>query len=233
MTDLLGKALLDFQNGNYTEDIITISSVSGIDIMSLPYLFRSYNEMPPIEKIALDLCKGNVLDVGCGSGNHSLYLQQKNYKVKAIDISKGAIEVCNSRGIKNSELKNINHLKNEKFHTILLLMNGIGISGKLNNLTSFLDHLKSLLFSDGQILLDSSNVVYIFEKEEEYYEKNKNYFGEVSYIMEYKNKKSDTFDWLFVDFETLKKYAHKTGLKCELIIEGEHNDYMARLTSIL
>jgi len=230
MKDVFGNALIDYQNGNYIEDIITISSIAGMDIMSLPYLFRSYNEMPIIEQIALDSCIDSVLDVGCGSGSHSIYLQQNNHRVKAIDISKGAIEVSILRGVKNAKVQNIYDLKNEKFHTILLLMNGVGICGKINNLNHFLDHLKSLLTIDGQILLDSSNIIYMFENKEYYIAKNENYDGEVTYTMEYKGKESKPFDWLFVDFDTLQKYALNSGLNCEMVIEGEHNDYLAKLT---
>ncbi len=232
MYDVIGKALLDYQKGNYSEDIITISSVAGIDLMRLPYLFRPYNEMPKIEQKALDLCKGRVLDVGCGSGSHSLYLQQKNLKVKAIDISKGAIEVCKLRGVKNAKVQNINHLKDEKYNTILLLMNGIGISGKLNNLNTFLDQLKSLLLTNGQILLDSSNIVYMFEENEYYINKNQDYLGEVSYTMEYKDKSGKPFDWLFIDFETLQDHALQNGLQCELIMKGKHYDYLAKLSKL-
>ncbi len=232
MNDVFGKALVDYQKGNYSEDIITISSVAGIDLMRLPYLFRSYSEMPIIEQKALELCKGNVLDVGCGSGNHALYLQQKNLTVKAIDISKGAIEVCKLRGVRNAKVQNINHLKDEKYNTILLLMNGIGISGKLNKLNTFLAQLRSLLLKDGQILLDSSNIIYIFDEKEYYHNKNEDYLGEVSYTMEYKDKAGKPFDWLFIDFETLQHHALQNGLQCKLIMKGEHYDYLAKLSKL-
>ena len=89
MKDIFGKALLDYHNGNYTEDIITSTSISTEDTLPLPYLFREFNNMPKIEQKALQLSKGNILDVGCGSGSHSLWLQQKGLHVKGIDISKG------------------------------------------------------------------------------------------------------------------------------------------------
>ena len=97
--DIFGKALLDYQSGNYSEDIITYSSISGKDEMELPWLFRTFHEMPMIEQTALQLCKGKTLDVGCGAGSHSLYLQDKNLDIKAIDISEGAIETCIKRGV--------------------------------------------------------------------------------------------------------------------------------------
>jgi len=101
MKDVFGKALLDYYNGNYTEDIITSTSISDEDKLPIPYLFRVYNDMPRLEQKAMQLCKGKTLDVGCGSGTHSLYLQKKGLEVKAIDISKGAAEVAQKRGVNN------------------------------------------------------------------------------------------------------------------------------------
>ena len=165
-SDIIGKALLDYQLGNFSENIITYSSIAGNDEMDIPFLFRSYDEMPIIVQKALDLCKGQVLDIGCGAGSHTLYIQNKNLEVKAIDISKGAIETCILRGIKEAAVQNIWNIKNEKYDTILTLMNGVGICEKLDNLSAFLIHLKSLLNTKGQILLDSSDVIYMYEEED-------------------------------------------------------------------
>ena len=120
MKDLFGKALLDYQNGDYTEDLITSTNISDEDELPLPYLFRDYNEMPPLEQKALQIAKGTVLDVGCGSGSHSLYLQNKGLQVKAIDISKGAIEVAKLRGVLNAELKSILD-ETQTFNTIFVI----------------------------------------------------------------------------------------------------------------
>ena len=103
MKDLFGKAILDYQQGNYTEDIVTSTSISDEDLLPLPYLFRSYTEMPKLEQTALQLSNGNVLDIGCGAGSHSLYLQnERNLDVIAIDVSEAAIEACKLRGIQNA-----------------------------------------------------------------------------------------------------------------------------------
>ena len=214
-TDIIGKALLDYQTGNFYENIITYSSIGGNDEMDIPFLFRSYDEMPVIEQKALDLCNGNVLDIGCGAGSHALYLQDKNLEVKAIDVSKGAIETCMLRGVKKAEVENIWNIKNEKYDTILALMNGIGISEKIENLTAFLLHLKNLLNSEGQILLDSSDVIYMYDKEdrEAILQENNKYYGEVVFEMVYQGQFSKLIHWLFVDFSTLQVHAKKAGLK--------------------
>lgn len=233
-TDVFGKAILDYQSGNYTEDITTYSSIAGKDIMELPWLFRTFDEMPMLEQRALQLCKGKVLDVGCGAGSHSLYLQSKNINVKAIDISNGAIETCIKRGLIHAKIQNIWNVQNEKFDTILALMNGIGISENLDNLTHFLVHLKTLLEKNGQIIIDSSDVIYMYRDEagEYHIPKWKKYYGEVTFEFSYKNQFSDKFNWLFISYNLLKKHAEEAGLHCELIKEGYHYDYLARLTKI-
>ena len=72
MKDLFGKAILDFQTNNSPENLITETSISDKDEMSVAYLFRNFEEMPKIEQLALQLCKGKILDIGCGAGSHSL-----------------------------------------------------------------------------------------------------------------------------------------------------------------
>ena len=76
MKDLFGKALLDFQNGNYSEDIVTSTNISDEDVLPLPYLFRKFKDMPKLEQKALKLCKGSVLDVGCGTGYSSAVMSR-------------------------------------------------------------------------------------------------------------------------------------------------------------
>lgn len=231
--DIFGKAVLDYQNNNYTSDITTFSSLDEEDSMPLPYLFRSYDAMPLLEQKALELCKGTILDIGCGAGSHSLYLQKKKYHVTALDISEGAIEVCKKRGIKNTVCTNLYDFKNVRFDTLLLLMNGIGIVGKLTNLNRFFMHLKNLLKPNGQILLDSSDIIYMFDEDEDggyWIPDGSTYYGEVNFSMTYKGEKSSTFDWLYIDYNTLQRAAIANNLNCELIKEGEHFDFLAKLT---
>jgi SAM-dependent methyltransferase len=232
MKDLFGTALLDYHNANYTEDLTTATSISDEDILPLPYLFRSYKAMPELEQKALQLAKGKVLDVGCGAGSHSLHLQQqKALQVKAIDISQGAITVAKARGITNAEVKALLD-ETDTFDTILLLMNGTGIFQELHQVSKYLTHLKSLLQPKGQILIDSSDIKYMYEDEDGgfWIDTNAGYYGELDYFLSYKGEKEIPMKWLYLDFETLKLASETVGLKCELILEGAHFDYLARLS---
>jgi SAM-dependent methyltransferase len=230
MKDLFGKALLDYQNGNYTEDILTSTSISDEDTLPLPYLFRDYKDMPKLEQKALELCKGHVLDVGCGAGSHSLYLQKKGFQVKAIDISRGAIEVAKQRGVLTTEVRALLD-ETEPFNTILLLMNGTGIFQELSQVSIYLLFLKRLLKPNGQILIDSSDIKYMYEDEDGglWIDTNSGYYGELDYFLSYKGEKETAMKWLYLDFETLKLACETVGLKCELVLKGEHFDYLARL----
>ena len=232
MNDILGKALIDFWNKKYTEDIITTSNITDEDEMPLPYLFRRWKDMPELEQIALNSCKGKVLDIGCGSGSHSLELQNKNVDVTAIDISKGACRVASARGVKKVVNSPLSDFDGEKFDTLLLLMNGIGLAETIENLPNFLEKLKSLLNEGGQIILDSSDIAYMFEDEDGsmWIDLGREYYGEMTFEMHYKKQSSDKFDWLYIDFAKLAEIAETVGLKCELIKEGEHFDYLARLS---
>lgn len=230
MKDLFGEAILDFQTNNDPQALITETTISEADEMEVAYLFRNFDQMPAIEQRALQLCKGKILDVGCGAGSHSLYLQQQNLDVTAIDISSKAIETCRLRGVKNPIVQNILEVEG-KFDTLLLLMNGTGIFGTLNQSTHFLQKLKSILNANGQILIDSSDIIYMFDEDEDggKWIPSDNYYGELEFTITYKNEKEDAFPWLYMDYNTLQNAAVANGFNCELIMEGPHFDYLARL----
>ena len=243
--DPMGAAILDFQKQGKAARLRVLSSMFEEDEMPVTHLFRSIQEMPVLEQKALQLAKGRVLDIGAGSGCHTLELQKKGLAVKAIDISPLSCEAMKLRGVKDAECINLfdphlssgNHSgENQEqfesgFDTILLLMNGTGIAGKIEHLPALFQRLKALLNPGGQILIDSSDLKYIYENEDGSFDINLNgaYYGEVDYQMIYKNVKGDRFDWLYVDFPLLKSIAETCGLHGELVAEGEHYDYLARI----
>jgi SAM-dependent methyltransferase len=233
MKDLFGKAILDYQTGNKPQDLITETSISEADEMSIAYLFRGFEKMPKMEQNALLLSKGKVLDVGCGAGSHSLYLQEKGFDVTPIDISPNAIKACQLRGLKKATVQDVMSIKEEQFDTILLLMNGAGMCGRLKNISRFLLQLKSLLTENGQILVDSSDIIYMFDEDEDggkWIPGDTDYYGELEFKISYKGEMEKPFDWMYIDFNTLQNAALANGLACELLVEGDHFDYLARLS---
>lgn len=233
MKDLFGKAILDYLTNNSPEDLITETSISEADEMSVSYLFRDFKDMPKLEQKALQITRGKVLDVGCGAGSHALYLQKKGFDVTGIDISANAIEACRLRGLQHTIVQNILDFEtSKKYDTILLLMNGTGIFGTLADISTHLKKLKSLLSEKGQILIDSSDIIYMFDQDEDgaYEIPATGYYGELTFTIQYKGETEDFFPWLYSDYNTLQNACFANGLKCELIKEGKHFDYLAKLT---
>ncbi len=235
MKDLFGKAILDFQTNSSPENMITSTSISDDDEMEVAYLFRSFTEMPTLEQKALQLTKGRTLEVGCGAGSHGLYLQnERNIDVHSIDISENAITACTLRGLKNTQVIDVLNIENEKYDTILLLMNGTGIFETLERTSIYLQKLKSLLNPNGQILIDSSDIIYMFDEDEDggKWIPSETYYGELTFTLQYKNETEAPFPWLYMDYNTLQNAAIANGLQCQLVLEGDHFDYLAQLTHL-
>ncbi len=231
LTDPFEQAFFDFLGGD-REATITVHNNKGDDeVMPVAYFFRSYDQMPPLEKLALDSCEGHVLDIGAGSGCHALHLQEKGFRVTALDIRPGFVEVMRQRGIRQVVRQDVRTLKKGGFDTLLMLMNGIGFTADLDGLGRFLGDAANLLNTGGQILLDSSDLIYLYQDDEGNVELNLNdsYYGEVEYQVEYRGRQGAPFRWLFVDYTNLSFIAGQAGFRSELLFEDEHFNYLARL----
>lgn len=232
MKDLMGRAIWDYYHQNQPEDLQTETSISELDELPVDYLFRNYEDMNALEQKALDLSFGKVLDVGAGAGSHSLYLQgQRKLEVTALDISPKSIEVCKSRGVVSAKAENILMFDEGKFDTILLLMNGTGIFQSLNVIDIYLKKLHSLLNKNGQILIDSTDILYMFDQDEDggVLIPAGGYYGELDYWVHYKGESEEPIKWLYLDYQTLKNAAENNGFKIEKILQ-EDDSYLAKLT---
>lgn len=231
--DPMGVAIADFFKHRKAERLRVFSSQFDEDEIPVKELFRTEKQMPLLERTALSMATGKILDVGAGSGCHSLVLQEVGKDVHAIDISPFSIEVMKQRGVGNVTQTNLfDERFCESYDTILMLMNGSGIIGKLENLPIYFKKMKQLLRPDGCILMDSSDLSYLFEEEDGsiVIDLAGDYYGEIDFQMQYKEVKGDSFDWLYIDFQTLSLYATENGFKAELVKEGKHYDYLAKLS---
>ena len=232
MKDLMGRAIWDYFYQENPEDLQTETSISELDDLPVSYLFRNYKEMNALEQKALDLSFGKVLDVGAGAGSHSLYLQNKrNLDVAALDISPKSIEICKARGVKNAVCEDFLKFSNDKFDTILLLMNGTGIFQSLKNLDQYLQKLKNLISENGQILLDSTDILYMYDQDDDggVLVPAIGYYGELDYYIHYKGESELPMKWLYLDFNTLKNAAIANGFKIQKIKQLD-DSYLAKLT---
>lgn len=233
--DPMGAAIRDYFRQGKSAQLKVLSSLFDDDEMPVAHLFRSYHEMPPLEQRALNEARGKVLDVGAGAGCHALALQERGFDVTAVDISPLSCETMKERGVANVECVNIfNQRFQERFDTLLLLMNGTGIAGKLSRLPQLLSRLKQLMNPGAQILIDSSDLRYVYEDENGVLDVDLDgaYYGEVDYQMTYRDIIGKSFDWLYADSVVLAECCRQCGLKCEILAQGNHYDYLARIVQM-
>lgn len=232
MKDLMGKAIWDLYQNKSADDLLTETSISEIDELPVEYFFRDFDEMNSLEQKALELSTGKILDIGAGAGSHSLYLQnEKKLEVFALDNSPKSVEVCQLRGVKNVWCSDILDFPVQTFDTILLLMNGTGIFESLDKIDFYLEKLQSLLNEKGQILIDSTDILYMYDRDEDggVMVPADRYYGEVDYFIHYQLDTENPTKWLYLDFETFKRAAENNGFEIEKILQ-EEDSYLAKLT---
>ncbi len=227
--DPMGKCVWDYFNGKLDAEILVHSSLEET-IITGEYLFRDLNEMPKLEVLALEKAQGKILDVGACSGCHASLLHQMKRDVTACDISEYAIKTLEARNLKTLHC-DVMDIKDQKFDTILLLMNGLGMAGSLEKTVEYLKHLKSLLTPNGKIIGDSADIIEAYREDDGsvLIELTGNYYGQITFQLEYEGIKGNAFEWLYLDFETLTACAKQAGLQCECLAEGDTDNYLAML----
>ena len=231
--DPMGTAIAEYHRTGRAGTLRVFSSQFDEDEIPVEQLFRTLDEMPAIEQRALAMARGKILDVGAGRGCHALAMQAMGKEVTAIDISELSVEVMRQRGVVDARALDLydEHFV-ERFDTILLLMNGSGIIGNMEGMERFFYRMKQLLKPGGRIYMDSSDLKYLFEEEDGSYliDVAGEYYGLVDFQMQYKHVKGESFDWLYIDFDTLAYYAEQYGFTAEVVCQGEHYDYLAVMT---
>ena len=226
MKDVLGTAINDFYNNTSTGKLWVHNKYGPKEEMPVDVYFRDMEEMPELEWVALHQCRGRILDIGAGAGSHALALQRMKLDITALDISPLSAAVMKARGVENVINEDFFHLNTETLYdTLLLLMNGIGLSGTLSGLRIFLTKARSLLRPGGQLIFDSSDIAYLYDDKRP---KSPEYYGEILYQYEYRRQRSDWFKWLFIDRKTLTNIATEEGWQTQLIFEDPHDQYLVR-----
>jgi SAM-dependent methyltransferase len=224
--DLWGQALLDYYHGIRDIPLILHTSYGPPERVPLNVFFRNQLELSNLEAYALELCEDDIIDIGAGTGCHSLILQELGYNPCALEISPGACEIMKARGLNNVCPGDIFNYHGPKFKTALLMMNGLGIAGHLNQLGKLLKVISLIIGQNGQILADSSDISYLYDNQSL---PDSNYYGELSYTYEYLGERDTTFPWLFVSIDQLKQEALKVGLETQIVF-AEDDQYLVRMT---
>ncbi|HEY4288869.1 MAG TPA: class I SAM-dependent methyltransferase [Puia sp.] len=235
MKDVLGTAISDFYNNTSTGKLWVHNKYGPKEEMPVDVYFRDMDSMPDLEWAALHQCRGSILDIGAGAGSHALALQEMKLDITALDISPLSTAVMKARGVRNVINEDFFRLNTDPispgmpqqplYDTLLLLMNGIGLSGTLSGLRLFLKKARTLLNPGGQLIFDSSDIIYLYNGKPP---ESQDYYGEILYQYEYRRQRSDWFKWLFIDRKTLTTIATEEGWQTQLIFEDPYDQYLVR-----
>ena len=245
MKDILGQAIADYFHGVQGRKLwVRTQSAMGKSVsaadpggpakpriypreeMPVKTYFRTMDKMPELEWVALQHCRGRILDIGAGAGSHSLALQQLGQEVTALEISPLSAGVIESRGVRQVLCQDFFELSGKKkYDTLLLMMNGIGLAGTLEGLRHFLRKARMLLRPGGVLVFDSSDISYLYDGKPA---SAPGYYGELLYRYEYRRQLSDPFPWLFIDHQTLGRIAAAEGWQMELLFEDKQDHYLVR-----
>jgi 2-polyprenyl-3-methyl-5-hydroxy-6-metoxy-1,4-benzoquinol methylase len=230
-----GKALIDYYQGNASAAVTMVRDDGWTTELQMESFFRQA-EAFELERLALNLCTGKILDVGAGAGLHSLFLQNKGFEVCAIDVIPESVRIMRERGISVVQQADVMTFVGGQFDTILMMGHGIGMVEDIPGLDRFLAHASSLLRPAGQLLLTSLDIRVRSDPSGILYQKRNRdsgrYFGEIRMQFRYGEILGPLFGWLQVDADTLKIHAAKHSWYCELVCQQEDGNYLARLTPI-
>ncbi len=196
--------------------------------------FSEYEDWSALERRAIDRARGKVLDVGCGAGRHSLYLQRKGFDVTGIDNSPGAIEVCRLRGLKNAFVRSIadvDRFEPDTFETILMFGNNFGLLGSAENAKSILKKFARITTANAQIIAGTRNPYKTDVPEHlEYHEFNRRRGrmpGQIRMRIRYGKTVGEWFDFLFVSPEEMPEILENTDWQIKEFIDQGGSNYYA------
>ena len=231
-----GLALLDYWSGR--EDAVLSFRRDDGEVRKIPVeAFFKASTAYAVDQKALEMCRGRVLDVGAGTGLHSLALQNEGLEVCAIDVLPEACEIMRRRGVEDVHCADFRSFAaSRRFDSILILGRGLHMVETLAGLDRFLEDLHEHLLPQGQVLLSSLDVRCTASpmdlRYQERLRKSGRYFGESRMQFEYENQGGPMFPFLYVDPETLADRASESAWSCEIVCREGDGNYLGRLSSL-
>lgn len=228
------SALADYMAGDEAASLVVHSSLGECDELPVEIFFRAEEAFFPAEQAALELCRGRVLDAGAGTGLHAIQLQKRGFQVRAIDVLEEAVAIMEARGVIDAACADMFELEDERFDTLLMLMNGIGPVGWIAGLPRFFAAARRLIAPDGQVLVDSGEAM-ICEPpagapELEWPATTPDaYRGEAWIRLEYRGVIGPPFRELYLGAEEMMAHAALCGWRCDIAFMDDSGAYLACL----
>ncbi|HZY94365.1 MAG TPA: class I SAM-dependent methyltransferase [Candidatus Bathyarchaeia archaeon] len=193
-----------------------------------------YKDWAAHERAGIRYAKGRVLDIGCGAGRHSLYLQKKGHDVLGIDISPLAVRVCKERGLDNVRLMSIDQLSPRlgKFDTILMLGNNFGLFQNRTKARRLLRRLLRLTSRSARIIAQRLDIYSppIEPAHRRYHDINRRRRrmpGQVQIRVRYGQYATPWFDYLLVSRKEMKQILDGTGWRVARFVKSQDPRYVA------
>jgi SAM-dependent methyltransferase len=231
--DAFGHNMLDHLEGNGGAEIVERDD-GYFDVSPGPRAyFAEYDDWPEDQKAAIGFVQGRVLDVGCGAGRHSVYLQAQGFDVLGVDVSPRAIEVCKARGLKNARAVSITQINRRLgiFDTILMLGNNFGLVGNPRRAKWLLKRFRNATSQTGRIIAQTRDP-YTTDLAEhlEYHERNRQrgrMAGEARIRVRYKKFVTPWWDFLMVSQDEMEAILENTGWTISKVFVGAAGIYTA------
>ena len=195
--------------------------------------FSEYEEWDPIEKKAMDSVEGRILDIGCGAGRHSLYLQKMGFDVLGIDSSPLAIKVCKLRGLKKAKVMAIEELdfKLNSFDTVIMMGSNFGLFGSFRNARRLLKKLHRITSKNGLIIASTRDTYKTDNPDHLHYhmlnKKRGRMAGQLRLRIRFRKCVGRWFDYLIVSKKEMEQILKGTGWKIREFIDSGNSAYIA------
>lgn len=228
-----------FRDGDLTATLDVYMDEGPPESMPVSLFFRSRDELMGVDRAALAMTRGRVLDGGAGVGSLALLLQEEGVRVTAVEVVPEGVDIMRERGVKDPRQGRLEDLSSDDlFDTILLLMNGTALAGTLGGLPTFMSTLARLLAPGGQVLVDSTDLLggEVWAGHDPHgqidgeVQVHEPYPGELQYQLSFRGRRGAPFPQLFVDSRTLSRLARKEGWVTEVVWRGRDRTYLARLS---
>jgi SAM-dependent methyltransferase len=192
-----------------------------------------YPDWPLIEKQAVRLARGRVLDVGCGAGRVALHLQQKGLDAVGIDISPLAIEVCKLRGLRDARVLPITQVSRRLgvFDTIVMYGNNFGLMGGPRRARWLLRRFHGMTSPRARIIGECRDPYATTDPDNlDYHERNRRrgrMGGQLRIRVRYGRRRTPWFDYLFVSPDEMRELLDGSGWSLQRLFEGAGGVYVA------